>query len=83
MWTHCSVSRSGNLVTRGTEKAQVLNAFFPQFALVRSALWPPRSLSLLAVCRCGAEPTRAEHRIREYLTHLDIQVGPGGMHLRV
>lgn len=57
--------------------------FFSQFSVVRSALWLPRSVSLLAACRCEAVPTVGEDRIEEHLIHLDIHMGPDGMHLRV
>lgn len=57
--------------------------FFSEFSFVRSALWLPRSLSLLAACRCEAVPTVGEDSIREHLTHLDIRMGPDGIHLKV
>lgn len=58
------LSGAGNVVTRDVEKAQVFHmGFFPQFSLVRSALCPPRSLSLIAVCRYEAVPTVGEDRM--------------------
>lgn len=77
------LSGARNLMTKNMEKLRYSVIFFTQFSFVRSALWPPRFLNLLNVCRCEAVATVGEDRIREHLTHLDVHMGLDGMHLRM